>query len=100
MNKRVFVPDLQTGHPPLLHVRVVPVGNVNAFPAAQPAFIAMIEIFQPVQIVQVPSNRRMLAIDLERVKRLVSARVASRLKRGERAIAETNIRTLCETLRV
>ena len=57
MNERVLVADLQPGHPPILHVRMIAVGDVNALPSAQSAFIAMIEIFEPVQVMQIPRGR-------------------------------------------
>jgi hypothetical protein len=40
------------------------------------------------QIAQVPCDRRVLAIDLERVFSVVAARVAGRFKGRERAVAE------------
>ena len=64
------------------------IGDVQAAPSAQLAFVAMIEVLQPMQVVQVPHDRRVLAVDLERVQRLVSARVARRLEGGERAVVE------------
>ena len=54
MDEGVLVADLQAGHPPVLHIRMIAIGDVDAAPAAQPAFVAMIEILQPVQIVQIP----------------------------------------------
>ena len=52
------------------------------------ALVAVIEILQPVQVVQVPGDRGVLAVDLERVERLVAARVAGRLESGQRAVGE------------
>src|SRR5204862_2010117 len=88
VHESLGVTDLQAGHPPVLHVRMIAIGNMHGTPAARLSLIAMIEILEPVQIVQVPENARVLAIDLESVKRLVPARVASGLERGERAVAE------------
>ena len=88
VGERVLVADLQAGHPPPLHVRMIAVGDVDALPAAQLAFIAVIEKLQPVQIVQIPERRGMFAIDFERVQRLVSARIPRRLERGERSVRE------------
>ena len=48
----------------------------------------MIEIREPMQIVQIPGNRRMLAVDLERIQSLVAARVAGRFERRQRAVME------------
>ena len=49
----------------------------------------MIEILQPMQIVQVPEDRGVFAVDLESVERLVAARVAGGFEGGERAVLET-----------
>ena len=48
----------------------------------------MIEVRQAVQIVQVPGDRGVLAVDLQGVERLVAAGVAGRLEGGERAVVE------------
>ena len=72
----------------MFHVGVVAVGDVDAAPAAQAAFVAMIEKFDAVQIVQIPHGRRVLTVDLERVEGFVAARVARRFKRRQRAVAE------------
>jgi len=80
VDEGVLVADLQSGHPPVLHVRVVAIGDVYASPAAQAAFVAVIEVLQAVQIVQVPDDGRILAVDFERVQRLVAAGVARSLK--------------------
>src|SRR5262249_1799179 len=89
MNKAVLVTDLQTGHPPVLQIRLVAVADMNAPPATHPAFVAVIEILQPMQIVQVPEDRRVLAIDFESIKRLVTAGITRGFKRGEGTVAET-----------
>ena len=39
-----YVTDLQPRHPPLLHIRMIAIGHVNASPSAQPAFIAIFEV--------------------------------------------------------
>jgi hypothetical protein len=48
----------------------------------------MIEILQAMQIVQVPENGCVLAVDLECIQRLVAARIAGRLERGQRSVVE------------
>src|ERR1043165_650850 len=48
----------------------------------------MIEVLEPMQVVQVPEYRSMLAVDLERVEGFVAAGVTSRFKRGEGAVLE------------
>src|SRR5437763_7727400 len=74
MNERMLEPDLCSRHPPVLHVGMVAVGDVNAAPATQAALVAMIEILEPMQVVQMPFRRRALAVDLEGVERLVASR--------------------------
>ncbi len=76
----------------MLHVGMIAVRYVDVSPAAQSAFIAMIEELNPMQIVQVPHGGSMLAIDLERVQRLVPARIAGGLECRERAVAKSTLR--------
>ena len=52
------------------------------------ALVAVVEVLQAVQVVQVPLDRGVLAVDLERVERLVAAGVAGRLEQAERAVVE------------
>ena len=54
VDERVLVADLQARNPPVLHIGMVAVGDMQRAPAAQPALVAMVEILQPMQIVQVP----------------------------------------------
>ena len=88
MDECVLVPNLQAGHPPVLHVGMIAVGDMHAAPAPQRPLVAVIEPLHPVQIVQIPARRRVLAVDLERVEGLVAARVASRLEQRERPVLE------------
>src|ERR1700691_475468 len=86
VDEGMLVADLQSRHPPVLHIRMVAVGNMNRAPAAQAAFVAMVEVFQAMQIVQVPEDRSVLAVDLQRVERLVPARVAGSFESGQRPV--------------
>src|SRR5579871_3980056 len=86
VNEGMLIPDLQAGDPPALHVRVIPVGDVNASPAAKLPFIAMIEILNPVQIVQVPHGGGVLPVDFEGVESLVAAGVARGFESRQRAV--------------
>src|SRR5260221_7035087 len=86
MDERVLIADLESRHPPVLHVRLVAVGDVDVSPATDPALVAVIEPLEPVQIVEIPGGGRALAVDLERVERLVASRVARRLECRERSI--------------
>ena len=51
-------------------------------------FVAVVEILQAVQVVQVPEDGGVLAVDLEGVERLVAAGVAGGFERGQRAVLE------------
>ena len=68
---------------------MVAVGAVNAAPTATIAGHSVIEVRKPIEIVQVPRQRLVLAVDLEGVERLVAARVTGRLKHRHRTILET-----------
>ncbi len=57
-------------------------------PATHAAFTLVVEILQAMQIVQIPGNRSMLAVDLERGGRLVPVRIARCLEGRERAVRE------------
>ena len=52
----MLVADLQARHPPVLHVGMVAVGDVNAPPAADVPLVAVVEVLEPVQVVQVPER--------------------------------------------
>src|SRR5262245_53749492 len=62
------------------------VGDMDRTPATQLAFVFMIEVFEPVQVMQIPLDRRLLSVDLECVKRLVPSGVASGFKQAERSV--------------
>src|SRR5215467_10613634 len=72
VDESMLVSDLQSGHPPAFHVGVIAVGDVNATPAAEPAFIAMIENLDAMQVVEVPHGGSTLAVDFQRVQGLVA----------------------------
>ena len=55
MDEGVFVADLQARHPPVLHVGLIAVGDVDRLPAAELPFVAMVEVLQPMQVVQIPA---------------------------------------------
>ena len=88
MRERVLVADLQAGHPPVLHVRLIAVGHVDVAPSAHAPLVLVIEVLDSMQIVKIPGRGGMLAVDLERVERLVPARIPCRLERRERSVLE------------
>ena len=76
MDEAVFVTDLQARYPPVLHVWVIAIAHVDRTPAAHLAFVAVVEVLEAMQIVQVPEDRCVFAINFEGVERFVAARVA------------------------
>jgi len=72
----MFVSDWQTGHPPVLHIGMIAVGNVDRTPAPNFSFVAIVEILLSIQGVKVPDHRRILSVDFEGVQSLVPACVA------------------------
>ncbi len=84
----MFIADLQARNPPMLHIGMIAVGDVQRPPATQLALVAMIEVLKAVEIVEIPHDRGVFAIYLQSIKRLVAARVSRRLEVGERAVAE------------
>ena len=66
VNETMFVANLQAGHPPFVHVRMVSVGDVNCAPAAHAALVAMFKVLQAVQsFTSVIRNLRHLLLQLE-----------------------------------
>src|SRR5215471_799290 len=82
MNKRMLVADLKPRHPPVAHIRMIAIGDMQAAPSAQLALIAMIEPLQAMEIVQVPRDRCVLTVDLQGVQSLMAARITCRLECG------------------
>ena len=91
VHEAVFVADLQAGDPPVVHVGVVTagVGDVDAPPAAEDAGIAVLEVAQAVQVVQIPGDAGVLAVDLQRVQGLVPSGVTGALEDAEAAVGES-----------
>src|SRR5579863_990940 len=86
MNEGVLVADLQSRHPPALHIGMIAIRHMNASPAAQARFIAMIEELDAMQIMQVPHGGSVLTIDFECIQRLMASRVTRRFQRRERSV--------------
>src|SRR5580704_6485389 len=86
VNEGVLVSDLQSRHPPVLHVWVTAVRDVNVLPATQLTFIAIVEVLQPVQVMKIPRSRGPFAVYLQREERLVASRVTRRFEESHRAI--------------
>src|SRR5882724_1809672 len=89
VHKSVFISDLQTGDPPFAHVWMIAVTYMDRTPAADDALIAMIEIVEAMQIMQVPGYRGMLAVDLKGVESLVAAGIAGGFEDRQRAVLES-----------
>ena len=91
MHKGVLVADAQAGHPPLVHVRHVAVGDMHAAPSARGGLVAVIEELQAVEVMQIPADGGVGAVDLQRVQGLVAAGVTGGLKQAERSIVEVTM---------
>src|SRR5258707_15067307 len=89
MDERVLIADLQSGHPPFVHVRLVAVGDVDGTPPAQAALVAMLEILQAVQVVQIPADGGVFAVYLEGIEGLMSPRITGGFKCRQRAVLES-----------
>src|SRR5262249_59170221 len=85
----MLVPDLQTRYPPMLHIRMLAIGDMHASPATQLPFIAMIEILQAVQIMEIPHGRSVLAIDFQRVQGFVASCITCGFESRHRSVFET-----------
>ena len=88
MDERMLITNLKTWNPPITHIGLVPVRNVNASPASYNRLVRMIEILEPMQIMQIPSDTCVFAVDFQGVKGFVAACIAGRLEESERAVIE------------
>ena len=61
---------------------------MDAFPAPFVAGVGVVEHLQPVQIVQIPLQAHVLAVDLKRIEGLVAAGIAGAFKHAQRAVLE------------
>ena len=61
---------------------------MDAAPAAHDSLVAVIKVLQAVQVVEIPADARVLAVDFEGVERLVAACIARALEERERAVGE------------
>ena len=80
MYEGMLVADAEAGDPPLVHVRHIAVGDVHAAPTARVGVVAMVKKFESVEVVQIPTDGGVCAVDFKRVKRLVAARVSGGFK--------------------
>src|SRR5262245_57787659 len=88
MNKAMFIPNLEAGNPPFGHVRVFAITDMDGSPAANATFVPVFEILEPMQIVKIPENGGVLAVNLEGVKRFMAARITGGFEGRKRTIAE------------
>ena len=72
MNEGVFVADTETRNPPFVEIGVVTITDMDAAPASDHALVRVIEILEAIEIVKIPPDGRILAVDFERVEGLVS----------------------------
>ncbi len=88
VNEGVFVADLESGHPPFIHVGHIAIGAVDLVPAADDGVIAMVEVFEAMEVMEVPFDGRFFAVDFEGVEGFVSTGVAGGFEETERTVAE------------
>ena len=88
MGERVFVTETESRDPPVAGVRVIAVGSMDAGPTAAVTRDGVVEVVQAVEVMEIPLQRLLLAVDFERVEGLVAACVAGRLELGERTVFE------------
>lgn len=86
--ERVFITNLQSWNPPVPHVGLIAVGDVDAAPAPDDGLIVVVEVLEAMQVVEIPRQAGVFAVDLEGVEGFVTSGIASRLKQPERAVAE------------
>ena len=96
MNEGVFVADTETRNPPFVEIGVVTITDMDAAPASDHALVRVIEILEAIEIVKIPPDGRIFAVDFERVEGLVSPGVTGRLKEtkgpvGKVAVEEAGI---------
>ena len=82
MDEAVLVPNLQARYPPVLHVGLVAVRHVDVAPGAELAFIAMVEILETVEVVEIPGYRSVFSVDFKGVQSLVASRISGGFKGG------------------
>lgn len=63
VGERVFVTDLQTWDPPVAHVGLVSIGDVNAAPASNDRVVVVIEVLEAMQVVEIPGDAGVFAVD-------------------------------------
>ena len=80
VHKGMLVPNLQPRNPPVGHIGVIPIRDVNRTPSAQISFVAMVEPLQSVQVMQIPLNRGVFTVDFKGVQGLVSPGIACGLE--------------------
>src|SRR4029077_16640904 len=62
MNKPMFEANRQAWYPPVGHVRMISVRDMDRSPAAKGTFIPVIEPLQPMQIMEIPGERAVFAV--------------------------------------
>ena len=86
MHEAVFITDLQARNPPFTHIGMIAIGDMDAAPAAEAAFVTVLEILKAVEVVEVPKNGSVFAVDFEGVEGFVSASISCGFERGERSV--------------
>ncbi len=86
MDEGVFVAEAEAGNPPVADVGLIAVGDMDAAPAASFAGHGVVKVGEAVEVVQIPGERFVFAVDFERFERFVAAGVTGGFKDGEGAV--------------
>ena len=75
MHKAVLIANSQTRNPPTVHVRMITIGNMDRTPATQRPLVLIVKPLQTVQVVQIPCDAAVFAIDFKSIEGLVATSV-------------------------
>ena len=67
MDEGMLITDLQAEYPPIFHVGLIAVRDMDTPPATHDRLIAVIKVLESMQVMEIPSQASMLTVDLERV---------------------------------
>ena len=82
----------KAGNPPFVQVRVIPITYMDAAPATHRALVGVIEILKTIEVVEIPSNGSVFAVNLESVECLVASSVSSRLEESQRPVGKVAVK--------
>ena len=84
----MLIANRQTRNPPVGHIRVIAVSHMHTLPAPLRTIVAVVENLEPVEIMKVPLQAHIFAIDFKGVERLMAPGITGAFKQPQRAILE------------